>query len=44
MQELDYVKAPRSHLETWERLKKIIIWSCALIAITLLIMAATLTG
>lgn len=44
MEELEYNKASREHLDTWKGLKKISLWVAAAVVTVLLIMAATLTG
>jgi len=41
-QEMRHLSAPSENLQTWNRVTKIITWSCILIALLLAIMAATL--
>lgn len=43
MESMEYLKAPQSNLATWRGLKKLGVWSAALVAITLGLMAITLT-
>ncbi|MDW3207865.1 MAG: hypothetical protein R8L07_20205 [Alphaproteobacteria bacterium] len=44
MDDMEFSKAPRANLDTWDGLKKTITWSSVAIVIVLAIMAATLTG
>lgn len=44
MEDMEFNKAPRANLDTWDSLKKTITWSSVAIVIVLAIMAATLTG
>ena len=39
---MQHLSAPRENLQTWNRVTKIITWSCILIALLLLAMAAAL--
>lgn len=39
MEDLEFNAAPREHLATWDRLKSMMVWSGALIIITLALMA-----
>ena len=41
-QEMEFLRAPEENIRTWERVTKLITWSCVAIALLLLILAATL--
>ncbi|MEQ8443328.1 MAG: hypothetical protein RIM33_13145 [Alphaproteobacteria bacterium] len=43
MDDLEFSKAPRENLETWDGVKKVILYSSIGIIIVLALMAATLT-
>lgn len=40
--QMQHLGAPAENLQTWNRVTKIITWSCILIALLLLVLAATL--
>jgi hypothetical protein len=41
-EQMQHLSAPSENLQTWNRVTKIITWSCILITLLLAIMAATL--
>jgi hypothetical protein len=41
-QEMEFLRAPQENVQTWERVVKMITWSCISIVLLLAIMAATL--
>jgi hypothetical protein len=41
-QEMEFLRAPQENIRTWDRVIKMITWSCIAIALLLLILAATL--
>lgn len=41
-EEMEFLRAPQENIRTWERVTKMITWSCIAIALLLLILAATL--
>ncbi len=43
MQEMEFMSAPKHHLDTWAGLNKVVLYSSVAIVGLLLIMAATLT-